>query len=177
VQSRVFGVGPRVAWARGGIGAVATQAQSNESFGPTGLYLLEAGLSAEETLDWLLAHDEARAYRQVGIVDARGGVANWTGANCLSWAGDSAGVAYSCQGNILASGQVVAGMVQAFETTRGQELGRRLITALEAAQAAGGDSRGQQSAAILIGREHPQYPEYTYRYVDIRVEDHATPSA
>jgi uncharacterized Ntn-hydrolase superfamily protein len=175
VQSRVFGVGQRVAWAQGGVGAVATQAQSNESFGPNGLRMLAAGLTAQETLDALLAHDQGRDNRQVGVVDAQGGVANWTGSGCLNWAGDSAGVGFTCQGNILTGADVVAGMARAFQETAGQELALRLITALEAGQAAGGDSRGQQSAAILIGRYHPQYPEYTYRYVDIHVEDHATP--
>jgi uncharacterized Ntn-hydrolase superfamily protein len=175
VQSRVFGVGARVAWARGGVGAVATQAQSNESFGPTGLYLMEAGLSADETLAWLLAHDDGRNNRQVGVVDGNGRVANWTGPGCMNWAGDSAGVAFTCQGNILVSAQVVAGMVRAFQSTSGQELARRLIEALEAAQAAGGDSRGQQSAAILIVRMSDRYPEYRTRYVDLRVEDHSKP--
>lgn len=175
VQSRVFGVGPRVAWVRGGVGAIATQAQSNESFGPRGLELLAAELSAQETLDWLLAHDPGAANRQVGMVDARGGVANWTGAGCMDWAGDSAGVAFTCQGNILVSEEVIGGMVRAFRETAQQELAGRLIAALLAGQAAGGDSRGQQSAAILIGRMHPEFPEYAERYVDIRVEDHETP--
>ncbi|MBN2171686.1 MAG: DUF1028 domain-containing protein [Candidatus Krumholzibacteriota bacterium] len=177
VQSKVFGVGPRVAWALGGAGAVATQAQSNESFGPDGLRLLAAGLSAGETLDWLLARDPARDNRQVGVVDAKGGVAAWTGAGCSDWAGDSSGVDFTCQGNILAGPAVVAEMARAFGETSGQELARRLLAALEAAQAAGGDRRGRQSAAILIGRPHPDYPEYARRYVDIRVEDHATPIA
>lgn len=177
VQSCVFGVGPRVAWVHGGLGAIATQAQSNETFGPNGLRMLEAGLSAEETLDRLLAHDPGRENRQVGIVDANGGVANWTGESCLNWAGDSVGIGLTCQGNILVSEEVVAGMVRAYEETAGQELARRLIAALEAAQEAGGDSRGQQSAAILIGRPHPQFPEYAERYVDIRVEDHEQPIA
>lgn len=177
VQSRVFGVGPRVAWAQGGVGAIATQAQSNESFGPIGLGMLGAGLTAQETLDALLAHDKGRDNRQAGVVDARGGVANWTGAACLNWAGDSAGVGFTCQGNILTGADVVAGMARAFQESAGQELALRMIKALEAGQAAGGDSRGQQSAAILIGRVHPDYPEYAQRYVDIRVEDHATPIA
>lgn len=177
VQSCVFGVGRRVAWVHGGVGAIATQAQSNESFGPDGLRLLEVGLSAEETLVWLLDHDPGRENRQVGVVDARGGVANWTGGGCLNWAGDSVGIGFTCQGNILASGEVVSGMVRAYNETAGQELARRLIAALEAAQEAGGDSRGQQSAAILIGRPHPQFPEYAARYVDIRVEDHQQPIA
>lgn len=175
VQSRVFGVGPRVAWVQAGAGAIATQANSNEAFGPDGLRLLEAGLSAQETLDWLLAHDPGRAARQVGIVDAEGGVAHWTGEECMDWAGHAGGVAYTCQGNILAGEAVVAGMVRAMEATAGEELARRLIAALEAAQEAGGDRRGRQSAALLVGRVHPQYPEYATRYVDIRVDDHATP--
>ncbi len=177
VQSRVFGVGPRVAWVEAGVGAVATQAQSNESFGPAGLRLMKAGLSAPEALEWLLAHDPGRESRQVGLVDAAGRVANWTGSACMNWAGDSAGIAFTCQGNILVSREVVAGMVRAYQEHAGEGLARRLIAALEAAQAAGGDSRGQQSAAILIGRPHPDFPEYALRYVDIRVDDHPTPIA
>jgi uncharacterized Ntn-hydrolase superfamily protein len=177
VQSCVFGVGSRVAWVEGQVGAIATQAMSNESFGPNGLRMLAAGMSARETMDRLLARDADRDHRQVGIVDAKGGAANWTGSDCLHWAGDSAGVGFSCQGNILVSAEVVRGMVRAFGETAGQELARRLIGALDAAQAAGGDSRGRQSAAILIGRHHPDYSEYAQRYVDIRVEDHKTPIA
>jgi uncharacterized Ntn-hydrolase superfamily protein len=175
VQSRVFGVGPRVAWVKGGVGAVATQANSNESFGPEGLRMMAAGLSAQETLDWLLAHDPGRDTRQVGVADARGGVANWTGSGCNAWAGDSAGVSFTCQGNILVSRDVVLGMVRAFRATEGQELARRMLAALDSAQAAGGDSRGQQSACLLIGRPHPQFPEYAERYVDIRIDDHPEP--
>jgi uncharacterized Ntn-hydrolase superfamily protein len=177
VQSRVFGVGPRVAWVKGGVGAVATQAQSNETFGPRGLLLMETGLTAGETLEWLLAQDPGRDNRQVGIIDAAGGVANWTGSGCSDWAGDSAGVGFTCQGNILANAEVVAGMADAFRKTEGQELARRMIAALQAAQAAGGDRRGKQSAALLIGRVHPQFPEYASRYVDIRVDDHTEPIA
>ncbi len=177
VQSCVFGVGPRVAWVRGGVGAVATQAQSNESFGPDGLRLMASGLSAGETLDSLLAGDPERDARQVGIVDVRGGVAAWTGPNCNAWAGDSSGVYFTCQGNILAGEDVVRDMVTAFLDTGGEDLARRMLAALDAAQAAGGDTRGQQSAAILIGRAHPQFPEYAERYVDIRVDDHPEPLA
>jgi len=175
VQSRVFGVGPRVAWVLGGAGAIATQAQSNESFGPMGLGLLASGLSARETLDSLLAGDPERDVRQVGIVDARGGVANWTGPGCNAWAGDTVGVAYTCQGNILTGADVVASMERAFRESAGEELGRRLIAALEAGQAAGGDSRGQQSASLLVGRVHPAFPEYAERYIDIRIDDHTEP--
>jgi len=175
VQSRVFGVGPRVAWVRGGAGAIATQAMSNESFGPAGLDLLASGRSAEETLELLLSPDPERNRRQVGIVDARGGVANWTGPGCMSWAGDSAGSGFTCQGNILVRAEVVQGMARAFAETAGQELARRLLAALDSAQAAGGDARGVQSAALLIGRRHPDFPEYAERYVDIRVDDHPEP--
>lgn len=177
VQSRVYGVGPRVAWVQAGVGAIATQANSNEAFGPDGLRMMAAGMSAQETLDWLLSHDPGRDSRQVGVVDARGGVARWTGAECMDWAGQAGGLAYTCQGNILASEEVVSGMVAAFENSSGLELGQRLIAALEAAQAAGGDKRGQQSAALLIGRHHPEFPEYDSRYVDVRVEDHSEPIA
>lgn len=177
VQSRVYGVGQRVAWARGGVGAVATQANSNESFGPQGLALLAAGLSAEEALKQLLAHDEGRDQRQLGIVDMDGAVAAWTGPGCSDWAGDRQGAAFSCQGNILAGAAVVDDMAQAFAAAEGRELADRLIAALEAGQAAGGDRRGRQSAAVLVGRAHPDFPEYAERYVDIRVEDHATPIA
>ncbi len=175
VQSCVFGVGPRVAWVQAGAGAIATQAASNETFGPRGLQLLSDGFTAQEALDWLLASDDGRDTRQVGIVDADGGVANWTGSECQVWAGDSAGISFTCQGNILVDQETVKAMVEAFRRTSDDELASRLIAALEAGQGAGGDSRGQQSAAVLVGRMHPDYPEYMTRYVDIRVDDHADP--
>lgn len=177
VQSKVYGVGPRVAWALGGVGAVATQAQSNESFGPQGLELLAAGLSAAAARDTLLARDEGRDVRQLALVDAAGRVAAWTGPGCSHWAGDAQGEHFSCQGNILAGEAVVAEMARAYRESAGRELADRLIAALEAGQAAGGDSRGQQSAGLLVVRAHPDYPEYAQRYVDVRVEDHATPIA
>ncbi len=177
VQSKVYGVGPRVAWALGGVGAVATQAQSNESFGPQGLELLATGLSAAAARDTLLARDEDRAVRQLALVDAAGRVAAWTGPGCSHWAGDAQGEHFSCQGNILAGEAVVAAMARAYRESAGRELADRLIAALEAGQAAGGDSRGQQSAGLLVVRAHPDYPEYAQRYVDVRVEDHATPIA
>ena len=177
VQSKVYGVGPRVAWAAGGVGAVATQAQSNETFGPRGLALLAAGLTASAARDTLLAGDEGRDLRQLALVDAAGRVAAWTGPGCSNWAGDEQGAHFSCQGNILVSEAVVADMARAYRESAGRELADRLIAALEAGQAAGGDSRGQQSAALLVTRAHPDFPEYAERYVDIRVEDHATPIA
>jgi uncharacterized Ntn-hydrolase superfamily protein len=174
VQSKAFGVGAAVAWARAGAGAIATQASTNMSFGPRGLELLGVGLTSEMVLQTLLDEDEGREQRQVGIVDAHGMPANFTGSSCLDWAGGSTGVNYACQGNILASEAVVASMAEAYETTAG-ELADRLLAALVAAQEAGGDKRGMQSAAILVVRPSDRYPEYKYRYIDLRVEDHEDP--
>ena len=174
VQSKAFSVGSAVAWAEAGVGAIATQASTNESFGPRGLELLEAGLTSEQALDVLLEIDTGREDRQVGIVDACGTAANFTGSRCLAWAGGVTGTGYACQGNILAAEEVVTSMASAFEGTRG-ELADRLLGALEAAQAAGGDKRGMQSAALLVVRPSDAYPEYRHRYIDLRVEDHADP--
>lgn len=174
VQSKVYHVGMIVAWAEAGAGAVATQSLSNKSFGPQGLELMKAGLSAEETLDWLLKHDPERENRQVGIVDHLGKIAHHTGSKCMSWAGHIGGTNFTVQGNILAGEKVVTSMVDAFHTTDG-ELGRRLLAALQAGQDAGGDKRGRQSAAILVVRPSKEFPEYNYRYIDLRVEDHETP--
>ncbi|MGD8395886.1 MAG: DUF1028 domain-containing protein [Candidatus Eiseniibacteriota bacterium] len=174
VQSRAFGVGAAVAWARAGVGAIATQSQTNESFGPRGLRFLAAGLDATETLDVLLRHDPGAANRQVGIIDAAGGVAAHTGAECNVWAGHRIATDVSCQGNILAGEAVVDTMIAAFQATDA-ELSRRLLAALVAGQAAGGDRRGVQSAALLVVRPSDMYPEYESRYVDLRVEDHVDP--
>jgi uncharacterized Ntn-hydrolase superfamily protein len=174
VQSRAFSVGGGVPWAEAGVGAIATQASTNESFGPRALALLGAGLSAEETLRHLIESDEGSADRQLAIVDAEGRVAAHTGASCLDWAGHVTGVHLSAQGNILAGEAVVGDMVVAFQTTEG-ELAEKLLAALVAGQAAGGDTRGQQSAALLVVRPSDTYPEYRTRYVDLRVEDHEAP--
>jgi uncharacterized Ntn-hydrolase superfamily protein len=174
VQSRAFSVGAAVPWAAAQVGAIATQASTNESFGPNGLALLAAGLDARAALDTLLARDPEREHRQLAIVDVRGRVAAHTGKSCLDWAGQRTGNGYSCQGNILAGAAVVEAMVRAYETTTG-EMARRLLAALVAAQEAGGDKRGQQSAAILVVRPSERYPEYATRYVDLRVEDHPDP--
>lgn len=176
VQSRAFSVGMAVPWAQAGVGAVATQASTNESFGPDGLALLDAGLTAEETLAHLLDDDPEREHRQLAIVDDRGRTAVHTGASCLDWAGHRTGPGYSCQGNILAGAEVVEAMAQAFEATKGT-LAYRLLAALKAAQKAGGDRRGQQSAALLVVRPSERYPEYRTRYIDLRVEDHKSPIA
>jgi uncharacterized Ntn-hydrolase superfamily protein len=158
------------------VGAIATQASTNESFGPRGLALLRSGYSAQEALEILLGADEGRENRQLGVVDTRGGSASFTGSSCQPWAGDSTQTGLSVQGNILAGPEVVADMIRAFHETDG-ELGDRLMAALEAAQAAGGDRRGQQSAAILVVRPSDDYPEYRTRYIDLRVEDHEAPIA
>lgn len=174
VQSKYFSVGEVVPWAEAGVGAVATQANVNASLGPRALALLRTGLSAPEVMRALAAADSGWDGRQFGIVDAKGRVANWTGKRCLDWAGGETGTAFACQGNILAGPAVVAGMARAFRETRG-ELAERLIAALEAAQAAGGDKRGMQSAALIVVRPSATNPEYRERYIDLRVEDHKTP--
>jgi uncharacterized Ntn-hydrolase superfamily protein len=174
VQSKYFSVGGVVPWAEAGVGAVATQANVNPSLGPKALALLRTGMSAPEVLRALAASDSGWDGRQIAVIDARGGAANWTGKKCLDWAGGEVGPAFAVQGNILAGQPVVAGMARAFQETKG-ELAERLIAALEAAQAAGGDKRGQQSAALLVVRPSPTHPEYRERYIDLRVEDHKTP--
>ena len=174
VQSRAFSVGMAVPWAEAGVGAIATQASTNESFGPLGLSMLRAGKSAPDVLRALLDGDSGSAHRQLGIVDARGLSANFTGKLCSEWAGGVTGPGYAIQGNILASEAVVRGMEKAFLETRG-ELAERLLAALVAAQAAGGDRRGMESASLLVVRPSEEFPEYRTRYVDLRVEDHKDP--
>lgn len=176
VESKYFSVGLVVPWARAGVGAVATQANVNASYGPRALALLESGTSPDEVLRAFAANDSAWDSRQFALVDARGRVATWTGPKCNSWAGGEAGVHFACQGNILVGPEVVSKMAKAFRESRGALAGR-LITALEAAQAAGGDKRGQQSAAVIVVRPSVRRPEYRERYVDLRVEDHRTPIA
>ncbi len=174
VQSRAFSVGAGVPWAEAGVGAIATQASTNESFGPRGLALLRAGYTAQQTLDMLIHADAGRERRQLAIVDARGNAAAHTGKECLAWAGDMVEFGLSAQGNILAGGDVVSEMVRAYRAHPG-EMAERLIAALHAAQAAGGDKRGQQSAALLVVRPSEMYPEYRTRYVELRIEDHPSP--
>ena len=174
VQSKYFSVGRTVPWAEGGVGAVATQANVNASYGPRAILMLRSGMAPDEILKAFAATDSLWDSRQLGIVDARGHVATWTGPRCNTWAGGETGVHFTCQGNILAGPAVVADMAKAFRESKG-ELAGRLITALEAAQAAGGDKRGQQSAALIVVRRSRTHPEYAFRYVDLRVEDHKTP--
>lgn len=176
VQSKFFAVGSVVPWARADVGAIASQAYGNTTFGPLGLAMLEDGLSVEAVLDSLLAHDPDAAQRQVGVVDAEGRSHAYTGAECMDWAGHKSGPNFTAQGNILVSEETVEAMARAFTESRGV-LGERLLAALEAGQAAGGDSRGMQSAAILIVREGGGYGGYNDVYCDLRVDDHEDPIA
>ena len=174
VQSKFFAVGRVVPFAAAGVGAVATQSRANTTYGPRGLEMLREGRTPEEVVGALLADDDGRAQRQVGIVDATGSAANFTGDACLSWAGGRLGANYAVQGNILAGPQVVDAMASTFESADG-DLATRLLAALAAGQAAGGDARGRQSAALLVVREGAGYGGYDDRYIDLRVEDHETP--
>lgn len=176
VESKFIAVGSVVPWARANVGVIATQAWANTSYGPQGLQLLEEGHSAGETLERLLRDDEKRESRQVGIVDRKGRPAAFTGKECYSWAGHIVGRNFCCQGNILARERVIADMAGTFERTDG-DLIDKLLVALEAGQAAGGDKRGRQSAALLVVRERGGYEGFTDRYVDIRVDEHPQPIA
>ena len=174
VASRVLAVGAVVPYAQAGVGAIATQAFANTTYGPKGLALLRKGLTPEQVLKRLLAEDKDREHRQVGIVDAKGRAAAFTGKKCLPWAGHLVGKGYAVQGNILAGEQVVKAMAQAFENTKG-ELAERLMAALEAGESAGGDARGKQSAALLVVRKGGGYGGFDDRYIDLRVDDHPEP--
>lgn len=176
VQSKFFAVGSVVPFAVAGVGAVATQAQGNTSYGPRGLAMLEQGMSPDDVLAALLADDEDREHRQVGVVAADGRAAAFTGSECMDWAGHRVGADYTVQGNILVSEETVAAMARAFEETD-DILAERLMRAIEAGQAAGGDSRGMQSAAILVVRKEGGYGGFNDRYCDLRVDDHEEPIA
>lgn len=178
VQSKFIAVGAVVPWARAGVGAVATQAAANTSYGPDGLRYLADGLSPQEVLDRLTGADPDAAVRQAGVVDARGRAATFTGSGCNAWAGGRTGHGYAAQGNILVSAATVdalAGTFEATATTGTGTLADRLLAALAAGQAAGGDSRGMQSAALLVVREGGGYGGRNDRYLDIRVDDHLSP--
>ena len=172
VASKFPAVGVVVPWARAGVGAVATQAWALTSYGPDGLALMgEANCAAPVALDRLTQADPRRDDRQVGMVDAEGGAATFTGAKCMEWAGGRAGDRYAAQGNILTGHGVIEAMCDAFESTEG-DLVDRLLAAVLAGDAEGGDRRGKQSAALLVVREGGGYEGYTDRYVDLRVDDH-----
>ncbi|MHA1783469.1 MAG: DUF1028 domain-containing protein [Promethearchaeota archaeon] len=174
VQSKFVAVGSLVPHARANVGAIATQAYANTSYGPKGLALLEQGYSAKEVIEILIEDDNLKEERQVGIVDSRGNVHSYTGEKCFEWAGHVIGKNHACQGNILASEEVVKAMSKAFINTSG-DLVEKFFTALEAGQEKGGDRRGMESAAILIVKEKGAYDGGTDRYIDIRVDEHPNP--
>src|SRR6185312_12791474 len=173
-QSKFLAVGSVVPWAEPGIGAIATQAYANPRYGPDGLALLREGLSAEEVVERLTAADEGRDQRQLGIVDNQGRSASFTGKECLDWAGGKTGACYAAQGNILVSAETVDAIAETFEASTGP-LVERLLDSLDAAQAAGGDRRGQQSAAILVVERDGGYAGLSDSIVDLRVDEHERP--
>ena len=175
VQSKFLAVGSVVPWAEAEVGAIATQAYANPSYGPNGLTLLREGLSASEVVERLTAADDGRDDRQLGVVDAQGGSASWTGPGCNDWAGGRTGSCYAAQGNILVGEETVAALAETFEASQDRPLAERLLEALAAAQAAGGDSRGQQSAALLVVERNGGYAGLSDVLVDVRVDDHEQP--
>jgi uncharacterized Ntn-hydrolase superfamily protein len=175
VQSKFLAAASLVPWAGAEAGALATQAYANPRYGPEGLALLGEGASAQEVVERLTASDEGRAERQLGVVDATGGSATYTGATCLEWAGGRTGPGYAAQGNILASPDVVEGMATSFEGSAGRPLAERILDALDGAQAAGGDRRGQQAAGLLVVRRDGGYAGLSDIVVDLRVDDHELP--
>ena len=174
VQSKFLGVGSVVPWAKAGVGAIATQSYANTSYGPKGLELMATGKTAQETLDALTSEDEQKEFRQAGIVDANGNVATFTGEKCYDWAGGITGDYFAAQGNILVSEETVQAMGRTFLETSGT-LAKRLLNALDAGQDAGGDSRGMQSAALLVVKEQGGYGGFNDRYIDLRVDEHPDP--
>jgi len=176
VASKFPAVGAVVPWARAGAGAVATQASANTSFGPEGISLMASGMGARDALDALLEADDGSEHRQAGFVDANGGAATFTGSECMRWAGGVSGEGFACQGNILVGEDVVRELAHAFTRAEG-DLSDRLLAALVAGDAAGGDRRGRQSAALLVVREGGGYEGRNDRYVDLRVDDHVDPIA
>ncbi len=174
VASKFLAVGALVPWAKPGAGAIATQAYANISYGPQGLELLEMGRSADEVVEILTGGDDEREQRQLGIVDAAGNAASFTGSECISWAGGSIGEGYAVQGNILADASVVGSMAEAFEKAGGGLAGR-LVAALAAGDGVGGDRRGRQSAAVLVVSPNGGYGGTTDVVADLRVDDHKHP--
>src|SRR4249919_697681 len=174
VQSKFLAVGSVVPWAEPGAGAVATQSYANPRYGPDGLALLRQGLSAQEVVEELTAADDGRAQRQVGVVDTNGGAATFTGDGCHDWAGGRTGDGYAAQGNILVSAATVDALAETFEKSSGP-LAERLLASLAAAQASGGDRRGQQSAAVLVVERDGGYAGLSDTLVDLRVDDHERP--
>src|SRR6476619_5551739 len=176
-QSKFLAVGSIVPWAEPGVGAIATQALANPRYGPDGLALLREGLPAAEVVARLTDADADSADRQLGVVDANGEGATYTGTGCLDWAGGLAGPGFAAQGNILVGDETVAALAATFTATDGRPLAERLLECLAAAQAAGGDRRGQQSAALLVVEQDGGYAGLSDSLVDLRVDDHPEPVA
>jgi uncharacterized Ntn-hydrolase superfamily protein len=175
VQSKFLAVGSVVPWAEPEVGAIATQAYANPSYGPNGLALLRDGLSASDVVERLTAGDDGRDHRQLGVVDANGASASWTGPECNDWAGHQTGPSYAAQGNILVGEETVAALATTFEANADLSLVQRLLECLAAAQAAGGDRRGQQSASVLVVQRNGGYAGLSDVLVDLRVDDHERP--
>jgi uncharacterized Ntn-hydrolase superfamily protein len=175
-QSKFLAVGSVVPWAAPEVGAIATQAYANPRYGPDGLELLRGGASADEVIATLTSADPDAAIRQLGVVDRAGGAATFTGGECHAWAGGIAGAGYAVQGNILVSEDTVTAMSAAFETSPDRPLAERLLTCLDAAELAGGDSRGRQAAALLVVERDGGYAGLSDTLVDLRVDDHADPN-
>ncbi|MBT2643565.1 DUF1028 domain-containing protein [Bacillus sp. ISL-41] len=174
VQSKFLGVGAVVPFAKAGVGALATQSYANTAYGPQALELMAQGKSAEEVMELITKDDPDKEMRQVGLIDAEGNGATFTGTYCYDWAGGMTGKHFAAQGNILVDENTVKAMADTFESTEGS-LAHRLLQALNAGQQAGGDSRGQQSAALLVVKEKGGYGGYNDRYIDLRVDDHPEP--
>lgn len=174
-QSKFLAVGSVVPWAAAHVGAIATQSYANPRYGPDGLALLSSGAPAADVVDRLTAADPDREQRQLGIVDAEGRAATFTGSGCHAWAGGRTGTGYAAQGNILVSGATVDALADTFEVTADRPLAERLLDCLDAAQAAGGDRRGQQSAALLVVEHNGGYAGLSDTLVDLRVDDHPDP--
>src|SRR5919204_2334918 len=175
VQSKFLAVGSVVPWAEPHVGAIATQSYANPRYGPDGLAQLRAGRSAEEVIEALTSADEGRAERQVGVVDGAGRAATFTGEECHEWAGGRTGDGYAAQGNILVSAATVDALALTFESNDHLELAERMVECLAAAQAAGGDRRGQQSASLLVVEKDAGYANLSDTVVDLRVDDHPRP--
>ena len=175
VQSKFLAVGSVVPWAEPHVGAIATQSYANPRYGPDGLDLLRSGQTAEETVAALTAADEGREHRQLGIVDGSGRAATFTGMECQDWAGGRTGKGYAAQGNILVSHETVNALAATFEQNGHLSLAERLLECLAAAQAAGGDRRGQQSASMLVVEKDAGYASLSDVVVDLRVDDHELP--
>jgi uncharacterized Ntn-hydrolase superfamily protein len=174
VQSKFIGVGAVVPFAKAGVGAVATQSYANTDYGPQALQLMEEGKTAEEAIEIITKDDPERHLRQVGMIDALGNPATFTGEGCYNWAGGMTGQHFAAQGNILVDENTVKAMGETFSKSEGA-LAEKLLKALDAGQDAGGDSRGMQSAAILVVKENGGYGGFNDRFIDLRVDDHPDP--